>query len=147
MAETKNAEEKKEHKKLDKEKIVEGERVFTIPLRKAFRKARPRRANYAISLIRDFLMRHLKTKDVKLGRHINEEIMKRLPRRIRVKAFIDEGVAKAELVDYQYEEFKAEKFEKKGRREKLLERLGGKALKKQQEEEMIEGKKEEKSDK
>jgi len=141
-------EEKQEHKNLNREKIVEGEKVFTIPLRKAFAKARTKRTDYAVSLVRDFLIRHLKTEDVRLGKHINQEIMKRIPRRIRVKVFIDEvdekKVAKAELVGYEYEEFKVEKFERKGRKEKLLERLGGKALKKQQEEEMIEGKKEEK---
>jgi len=148
----KNAKEPEEKKPIEqKEKLKEGERVFTIPLKKAFRKSRKRRIPYAVRLVKEFLKRHMKAEDVKLGKHLNEELWKgnKPPRRIRVKVFLDGKIAKAELIGFTFEEFKAEKFEGKGKKEKLLERLGGKALQKQKEEELIKGKpkKEEKLEK
>jgi len=124
--------------------MADNEKLYTIPLRKAYRKPRGKRANYAMKLVIDFLRTHTKADEVKIGSKLNEEIWKKgaekPPRRIRVKAVVDEKTAKAELMGYEFREFKAApKSEKKGGKEKLLERLGQKAMKKEQEAEKIEG--------
>jgi large subunit ribosomal protein L31e len=145
----KETEEKKESKKEEKiEKAApalpetrpaEG-KVFTIPLRKAFRKSEKKRKNYAISIIRDFLARHTKADDVKIGSELHKAVWDKgnPPRRLRIKAVMDGSVVKAELLGFEYKEFKAlPKQEKKGVKEKLLGRLGPKAAKKEEEEKMI----------
>jgi large subunit ribosomal protein L31e len=125
------------------------EKIFTIPLRKAFRKSRKKRVPYAVRLIQDYLKRHLKVGNVKLGSNLNSKLWERSiekpPRRVRVSVVIEDGIAKAELLGHKYKEFKVEPKEKKeGMAEKLKARLGPKALKKQEEIEKLEGKKEEK---
>lgn len=135
--------ETKEDKTKEEEKKVEEVGVFVIPLRKAFRKSRNKRANYAISLIRKFVERKIKSKNIKIGKHLNEKIWERgiekPPRRVKVKVSKVGEEYRVELFGYEYEEFKLEKFEKKegGLKEKLIERLGPKAIKKQKEEEMV----------
>ena len=125
--------------------LKENEKIFTIPLRKAYEKSSGKRAPYATRLIREFLQKNTKAKDVKIGVKLNEAIWERgitrPPRKIRVKTVIEEGIIKAELVGFEYREFKASpKKEKKGAKEKLMERLGPKAIKKEEEEKKIEGK-------
>lgn len=137
--------EKKEDKieeKKEEQKKLEEVGIFVIPLRKAFRKTRRKRAKYAISLIKDFLERRLKSKNIKIGRHLNNKVWERgiekPPRRLKVKVSKFNEEYRAELFGYEYEEFKADELEKKeGITEKLMHRLGPKAIKKQQEEEMI----------
>ena len=81
------------------------ERIFTIPLKKAFRVPRTKRAKKAIKVIREFLKRHMKVErleDVVIGKSINEAVWKRgiqkPPRRIRVHAVVYEGKVYAELL-------------------------------------------------
>lgn len=141
MAET----EKKEHKP------AAGEKVFTIPLRKAFGKSMRIRSRCAVSLVKKFLKMHMKASEVKLGYHLNEKIwergMKKPPRRVKVIAVKEETdkktIVKAELFGYTYKDFVAkQKVERKGMKEKLMERMGPKAIKKEEEEKMVEEKKE-----
>ena len=125
----------------------ETEKIFTIPLREAYKKAEGNRVPYAARLVRKYLQVHMKTEDVKIGQHLNEELwgrsISRPPRRVRVKAFKDGDVVKAELMGYDYVDFRSKpKKERKDMKEKLLERLGPKALKKEEEEKKIEGTKE-----
>ncbi len=120
------------------------EKIFTIPLRDAFRKAHNKRTPYATRLIRAYLRTHMKADEVKLGKHLDAAVWARgvskPPRRVRVKAFKDDGVVKAELMGHDYVDFKARpKKERKDMKEKLMERLGPKALKKEEEEKKIEG--------
>lgn len=121
------------------------EKIFTIPLRDAYKKAHNKRVPYATRLVRDYLKTHMKADTVKLGKHLNVELWKRSiskpPRRVRVKAFKDGEIVKAELMGFDYIEFKAQpKKERKDMKERLMERLGPKALKKEEEEKKIEGK-------
>lgn len=122
------------------------EKVYTIPLR-ADKKTRVKRTAYAIRIIKDYLKKHTKADDVKLGRRLNENVWskgtKKPPSAVKVKAVKDGDVVKAELLGFDYEEFKAKpKEERKGFKEKMMERLGAKAQQKQQLEEKIEGKEE-----
>jgi large subunit ribosomal protein L31e len=78
------------------------EQIYVIPLREVKRAPRWRRANTAIKDIRSFLVRHMKSEDVKLDASINEKVWERgsekPPRRIRVRAMkFDDGEVQAEL--------------------------------------------------
>lgn len=122
------------------------ERIITIPLREALKKSERKRANYAVRYVRSFIQKQTKAEDVKLGAKLNEAVwargMKKPPRSVRVKMVKDGNIVKAELVGFDYQEFSAKpRTEKKGAKEKLMERLGPKALKKEEEEKMIEGSK------
>ncbi len=84
-------------------KEEEGEaRIYTIPLKRAYYSPRHRRAKKAVSLVREFILRHMKAEKVIISQHLNEKIWSRgiqkPPRRIRVKAVKDsEGVVKVDL--------------------------------------------------
>ncbi len=121
------------------------EKIYTIPLRKAYKKAEKKRTPYAARLIKSFLMTHTKAKTVKLGQELNKTLwtrgIRRPPRKVRIKAVKEGDMVKAELVGFEYQEFKVQpKTEKKGTKEKLMERLGPKAIQKEEEDKKIEGK-------
>ncbi len=125
----------------------DGEHVYTIPLRNAYEKSLRMRSRYAVGIVRNFLKTHMKTEDVRLGTRLNEAIwargMKKPPRKVKVSALKEGAVVKAELFGHKYEEFKAlPKKERKGMKEKMMERLTPLAAKKQEEEKMAEGTKE-----
>ncbi len=125
---------------------IEGEHVYTIPLRDAYQKSMRMRSRYAVGIVRNFLKTHLKAEDVRLGKRLNEAIwergMKKPPRKVKVSATKDGSVVKAELFGHKYEEFKAvPKKERKGMKEKMMERITPLAAKKQEEEKMAEGEK------
>ena len=128
------------------------EKIYTIPLREAYKKARAKRVPYAARLVRSYIKTHAKVETVKMGSHLNEALwarsIKKPPRKVRVKVVKDGDMAKAELVGFEYLEFKAKpKTEKKGMKERLTERLGPKAQQQQELEKKIEGKQEEKEQK
>src|SRR3989344_3795244 len=103
------------------------EKIFNINIKVAYKKSHERRAPYAARFIRDYLRTHMKTDTVKIGPRLNDALwargIKRPPSLVRVKAVMDEGVVKAELVGHEYTDFKAvEKKERKSAKEKLMER-------------------------
>ncbi len=81
--------------------MAEADRVYIVPLKKAKRKPRSRRANAAIRVIREFLQRHMKAEDVKLDNQLNEYIWERgihkIPPRIKIKASKKENTVTASL--------------------------------------------------
>ena len=83
------------------EKLLE--RVYNIPLRKEYRKVpRWKRTKKATTALKEFLQKHMKSEDVKLGKEINEELWKHgirnPPHHVKVTVTKDsEGVVKAEL--------------------------------------------------
>lgn len=127
--------------------MTANEKILTIPLREAYKKSERKRSPYAARYVRAFVKKHTKADEIKLGNNLNEAIwargLRKPARSVRVKIVMDGPVAKAELVGYEYKEFKAKpKEERKGAKEKLMERLGPKALQKEAEEKRIEGKEE-----
>ncbi|MHC1568279.1 MAG: 50S ribosomal protein L31e [Candidatus Syntropharchaeia archaeon] len=78
------------------------ERIYTIPLKNAKKAPRWKRSKRAIKEVRDYLSRHMKSEEVYLDPSINEKIWERgaqkPPSKIRVKARIEDGVVKAELM-------------------------------------------------
>lgn len=122
------------------------EKIYTIPLR-VEKKTRVKRSGHAVRVIKSYLKKHAKAEEIKIGRRLNEAVWKKGAKKplraLRIKAVKDGSTVRAELIGFDYEEFRAKpKAEKKGMREKLMERLGPKAQQKQELEEKIEGKEE-----
>jgi len=76
-------------------------RVYVIPLRKAKIKPRVRRANAAVKIIQEYLLRHMKADEVKLDNSVNEAVWERgahgIPSRVKIKATKIDKVVRAEL--------------------------------------------------
>lgn len=79
------------------------ERIYTIPLRREWLKApKYKRAKRAISAMRTFLVRHMKSEDIRIGTSVNIEMwrngIKCPPGKIKVNVTKDDkGVVVAEL--------------------------------------------------
>ncbi len=116
--------EKKEKKKGEAE--IKLQRVYNIPLRKLTEKTpRYRKAKRAITVIKEFLARHMKAKaeDVKVGQHLNMKIwersMKNIPHHVKVDVTKDaDGKVFAELVGAPVEEKKGKPEKEKSEKEK-----------------------------
>lgn len=106
------------------------ERTYTIPLRRGWLKAaRYRRAKKAVITAKEFLAKHMKSEDVRLGTTVNLEIwkhgMKNPPSRVKVNASKDDkGVVRAELFGAPMLEVKKEE-KKKGIVKKIAEKITG----------------------
>ncbi|MEA3514867.1 MAG: 50S ribosomal protein L31e [Nanoarchaeota archaeon] len=91
------------------------ERMYNVPLRKGFQKApKYRRAKKATNVLREFLAKHMKSDNIKLGKFLNMEVWKRgiknPPHHVKVNVTKDsEGVVKAELVGAKTEKKAAAK--------------------------------------
>ena len=70
------------------------ERIYTVPLGRAWVAPKYRRAEKAVSVLRKFVARHMKPDEVIIDPSVNEEIWKRgiqnPPRKIRVKLSKDD---------------------------------------------------------
>lgn len=70
------------------------DRQYVIPLRKALKAPRTRRAPKAVKLVEEFLLRHMKGTEVKMGTSLNEALwkdgIKNIPPRIKVHAVRDD---------------------------------------------------------
>lgn len=104
-------------KKEEKPKTVM-ERTYNIPLRREWLKApRWKRTKKAVKAAREFLQKHMKSENIKLGKHLNESIWKHggknPPHHVKVNVTKDEeGTVIAELVGAPKEEVKEEKPKK-----------------------------------
>jgi large subunit ribosomal protein L31e len=103
---------------------------YIIPLRKSFQQAAPlKRTPKALRAVKDYLMKHCKVEDVKLGKHLNEYIWAKgitnPPHKVSVVVLIDATTAKAELEGFTYEEAKkiVKKQEAQSFKEKMQEKL------------------------
>ncbi|WP_456482369.1 50S ribosomal protein L31e [Methanopyrus sp.] len=69
---------------------VVDERVYTVPLREARKAPLKKRAPRAVKALRQFIERHMKAEEVKIGNDVNEKIwergIKKPPSKIRVRA-------------------------------------------------------------
>ncbi|MDP3698265.1 MAG: 50S ribosomal protein L31e [Nanoarchaeota archaeon] len=95
------------------------ERTYNVPLRKEYMKApRWNRTKKAVTALRQFLAKHMKSENVLLSKELNEELWKHgiqnPPHHIKVKAVKDDkGVVKAEWVGKEKPASKKNKAEKK----------------------------------
>ena len=73
---------------------AELERVYTVPLSRAWITARHQRTKRAVRMLREFAEHHMKSSEIKIDTELNEELWKRgitkPPRRITVKMEKDE---------------------------------------------------------
>jgi large subunit ribosomal protein L31e len=84
--------------------MSEIERIYTVPLRRAWIAQKYRRAEKAIFVLKQFTERHMKPTDIIIDPSVNEAIwargIKSPPRKIRVKMTKDnEGVVLVELAE------------------------------------------------
>ena len=107
------------------EKTEKLERTYVVPLRKQLNVARWKRANKSISIIRNFMIRHMKAEKVKIGKELNELIWerggKKVPSKIRVNAVKEEDVVNVNLAGITVKKEKEEKkklFKKKEEKKK-----------------------------
>lgn len=110
------------------------DRIYNIPLRKEAMKApRYMRANKAMRALKEFLQKHIKQKDIKIGKYLNQKILERgkyhFPHHVKVRVFSEkvgekgkeEEVWKAELVGAPVEKETVIKEEKKEEKIKVGE--------------------------
>jgi len=89
----------------EEEEIVE-ERVYTVPLSRAWIGPRQKRTPRAIRLLRSFILRHMKIDEdsLRISNEVNERIWSRgiqkPPRKIRIRATKDsEGIVTVRLAE------------------------------------------------
>lgn len=90
-------------REIEEKEIVE-ERIYTIPLSRAWISPRKRRAPRATRLVKSFIQRHMKPEVLVVDNEVNERIWSRgiqkPPRNIRVRAVKDrEGVVTLYLAE------------------------------------------------
>jgi large subunit ribosomal protein L31e len=87
------AEEEEFERETMEEGIVE-ERIYTIPLGKAWVSPRKKRAPRAVRILKGFITRHMKPESISISGEVSERIWRRgiqkPPRKIRVRAAKDE---------------------------------------------------------
>jgi large subunit ribosomal protein L31e len=74
----------------EEEEIID-ERIYTVPLRKAYwTGSRLRRANKSVRILREFVERHMKPEELLIQPEVNEKIwargIQKPPRRVRIRA-------------------------------------------------------------
>lgn len=80
------------------------ERIYTVPLGRAYASPKYRRAERAISILRRFIERHMKPSSIEIDPKVNEAIwsrgMERPPRRLRLRLSRDEeGTVRVALAE------------------------------------------------
>ncbi len=115
-----------------KEKKIVLDRVYNIPLRKKYQRApRWKRTNRAVSAIREFVTKHMKAKELKIGKYLNTEMWKHgirnPPHHIKVSCKKDEeGMVQVELIGAPVEKLKEPKKKKEKEDEiQIKDALGG----------------------
>lgn len=99
------------------------EKIYTINIRRAISKVpKWEKSKKSVAVVKNFLKRHMKGDEVKIGKSITEEIWKRgnqnPPKSVRIHAILTEDedkrkIIKAELVGIPFPEEKEKKKEKK----------------------------------
>jgi len=93
VAEAEVEERVEEAKKEEKEEEIVEERVYTIPLGRAWISPRKKRTPRATRLVKSFIERHMKPEALVISNEVNEKIWSRgiekPPRKIRVRAAKD----------------------------------------------------------
>jgi len=109
----------------EKDKAKDDEKVYTIPLRDAWKGPCKKRATKCLYVIREFVKRHMKTENVKVGAALNHEIwcrgIKNPPRKLKVQVVPHEDVVWVELQGVKLELKKKEDKKKEAAAEESKE--------------------------
>jgi large subunit ribosomal protein L31e len=109
--EAEKAEEEKEEKpapekKKEKEEEIVEERIYTVPLGRAWGVPRGKHSPRAVRLLRSFIVRHMKAEEdmIRIVNEVNEKIwskgIQKPPRKIRIRATKDtEGIVTVHLAE------------------------------------------------
>jgi large subunit ribosomal protein L31e len=98
------------------------ERIYIIPLRKAYDYIRTKRTPRAVKIVRDHLARHFKVdgEKVKLSAMTNSALwrdsIQRPPRKIKVRAVLEDGIVRAYMMD-EKEDSKVKAPKQKGKKD------------------------------
>lgn len=107
---------------------MESEKVFNISFRSVFGAPRRERARRAVTLVREYLEKHLGTSVVKIGPALNETVwadgIQNIPKKVKihVKVSDDKTTATAELADVPFTLPEAEEKPKKEKAEAKAEK-------------------------
>ena len=122
-------------KKTEEKAEIKLERVYNVPLRQGYMKVpKYKRAKKAVKTLREFLAKHMKSENVKIGDYVNKQIwqhgMRNPPHHVKVNAKKDDdGKVFAELVDAPVKKDSTpeapKKEEKKAHRKKHAKKNGG----------------------
>lgn len=99
------------------------ERIYTVPLGDAYEAPRDKRAPRAVRLLRTFIARHMKARDMKivlseaLNMHIWSSSIQRPPRRVKVRLIKEDDGVRAYLSDEKIEEPKKEEKKTEAKKE------------------------------
>ena len=108
------------------------ERIYIVPFGKAYNGSRKVRSKKAVSILREFMCRHMKSepKEVAISTGVNEFIwasgMQKPPRKIKVRALKKDGRTRVMLMDEKAEDV-AKTVVQKGGKEKKEEKKEEKA--------------------
>lgn len=111
--------------------MTEITRTYTIPLRRKYANTpRHKRTHKAVRVLREFLVQHMKSEDVKIGKHLNEHLwqngIRNPPSKVTVVATKDkDNSVKVELEGKQYVDFKVKEVTNKDQtfKEKLQSKV------------------------
>lgn len=122
------------------------EKIYTIPLRREFISVPIyRKTKKAVVGIKNYIKRHLKVEEVKIGSHLNELMWKKgatnPPPRVKVKAKKEDNIGYVELPEFDFQKKKTE--EKTSIKDKIMgkkepEPQTEKAKEEKQEEKLLE---------
>lgn len=107
------------------------ERTYNVPLRSGFRNtAKYKKTKKAITTLKEFLSRHMKSDKILIGKNLNQYLwkngIKNPPHHVKITAIKeDDGTVKAELLGFKYEHMtKAEREAvKEKKKEKSTEEI------------------------
>jgi large subunit ribosomal protein L31e len=111
--------------------MAELKRSYVIPLRQGWQKApKYRRAKRAVTEVKNFVTRHMKSENVKIGRRLNmliwERGIKSPPHKVKVDVTKKEDVVMVELTGHVFEEpLKAEVVGDKGMLAQAMDTVKG----------------------
>ena len=127
MAE-KKAEIKKAEPKKEEKAPAANEKIFTVPFRKAYDSERTKRAKKASRLLKEFLQKHMKSEEIKIGDSLNKAVwargIQKPPHKIRIHAIAKDGAVYAELLGSEIKtptaDLQKKKQEKAAEKEKKI---------------------------
>ena len=87
------------------------EKTFTINLRREFlKKPIYQRTKRALTAVKEFSLKHFKTKEVRIGPKLNEKLWekgnRKPPAKIKIKGIVEDGIAYVELPGFNFEKTK-----------------------------------------
>ncbi len=107
-------------------------REYVIPLRRGFLNTpRYKRTNKAVRVLKEFLVKNMKSENIRIGPRLNlflwKDGIRNPPAKVKVTVTKDkEGIVRAELIGFQYVDFKQiESEEPKNLKEKLQDKVKG----------------------